>query len=264
MEIKYIDFGALKDFEYGNKLYELANQAKYYVSNDPESCAIKLRKFVECFVDSVYDKYGIGKENLDLYEKISNRAFIKSLNNVIIDSQSQNPQTIKKIIDILHFVRIVGNKVAHNATHKITKQDSQQSLVNIYILVSLIANKNRNSIDYCAIDSSVSLLEFVEINNARSFTDDQVEFLKKFDLFLKDKNQHIFILNGYAGTGKTHIINTINEYLHFIQRTCIISSPTGRAAQVISQRLLHDEANTIHSLIYKFDKLLEFKEVDKI
>lgn len=262
MEIKYIDFGALKDFEYGNKLYELANQAKYYVSNDPESCAIKLRKFVECFVDSVYDKYSINKENLDLYEKISNRAFIKSLNNVIIDSQSQNPQTIKKIIDILHFVRIVGNKAAHNATHKITKQDSQQSLVNIYILVSLIANKNRNSIDYCAIDSSVSLLEFVEIDNARSFTNDQVEFLKKFDLFLKDKNQHIFILNGYAGTGKTHIINTINEYLHFIQRTCIISSPTGRAAQVISQRLLHDEANTIHSLIYKFDKLLEFKEVD--
>ena len=186
---------------------------------------LKLRKFVECFVDSVYDKYGIDKENLDLFEKISNRAFIKSLNSVIIDSQSKNPQTIKKIVNILHSVRIIGNRATHNTTHKITKQDSQQSLVNIYILVSLIANKNNNSIDYFAIDSSISLLEFIEIDNARSFTSDQVEFLKKFDLFLRDKNQHIFILNGYAGTGKTHIISTISEYLHFINRDCIITSP---------------------------------------
>lgn len=272
LDIKYIDFGVLKNSEYGNELYELAEQAKYYVVSDPESCAVKSRKFIECFVDIIYDKYQINKENLDLFEKITCKAFALALKKFLTNhSQTQLTQIsnqnlsqinneCRKITDILHSVRLIGNKAAHNASAKITQKDSQQSLLNISNLVNLITNKQ--DFQSQKPNFEISLLDFLELNHTHSFTNDQVEFLKKFDLFLKDKNQHIFILNGYAGTGKTHIINTINEYLHFIQRDCIISSPTGRAAQVISQRLLHDEANTIHSLIYKFDKLLEFKEVD--
>ena len=82
LDIKYIDFGVLKNSEYGNELYELAEQAKYYVVSDPESCTVKSRKFIECFVDIIYDKYQINKENLDLFEKITCKAFALALKKI--------------------------------------------------------------------------------------------------------------------------------------------------------------------------------------
>ena len=84
LEIKYVDFTALKGFELdGQRLFELAEQAKYYVASDADSCAVKLRNFAECFVNGIYERYRIDERNFDLCAKIRNAHFARKLSTFI-------------------------------------------------------------------------------------------------------------------------------------------------------------------------------------
>jgi DNA replication protein DnaC len=49
-------------------------------------------------------------------------------------------------------------------------------------------------------------------------TDGQVQIVKQIDTFLKDTSQNVFLLNGYAGTGKTFVTKGITQYLDRIGR----------------------------------------------
>ncbi|MBT8393397.1 MAG: AAA family ATPase [Bacteroidia bacterium] len=62
----------------------------------------------------------------------------------------------------------------------------------------------------------------------------------------KDK---LFLLKGFAGTGKTTIISTIVNNLWKVTRSAVLLAPTGRAAKVISN-YSGKEAFTIHKKIY--------------
>lgn len=61
---------------------------------------------------------------------------------------------------------------------------------------------------------------------------------------------HIFVLNGYAGTGKTTLISALVEVLSEIGIKSVLLAPTGRAAKVLSRYSAH-EAFTIHKRIYR-------------
>lgn len=67
-----------------------------------------------------------------------------------------------------------------------------------------------------------------------------VDKLSKYD---------IFILKGYAGTGKTTIISTVVNHLRQIAKNSVLLAPTGRAAKVISN-YSGKQAFTIHKKIY--------------
>ncbi len=67
-------------------------------------------------------------------------------------------------------------------------------------------------------------------------------------LFEKDFNR-VFLLKGYAGTGKTTIIGTLVKNLWKAQHSSVLMAPTGRAAKVISN-YSNREAFTIHRKIY--------------
>ncbi len=62
-------------------------------------------------------------------------------------------------------------------------------------------------------------------------------------------DEEIFLLKGFAGTGKTSIIGTLVKNLWKIKRSSILLAPTGRAAKVISNYSNRD-AYTIHKKIY--------------
>ncbi len=63
-----------------------------------------------------------------------------------------------------------------------------------------------------------------------------------------DDNE-IFVLKGYAGTGKTTVISTIVNNLIEINKKYVLLAPTGRAAKVISN-YSQKPAFTIHKKIY--------------
>ncbi|WP_159023198.1 ATP-dependent RecD-like DNA helicase [Formosa sp. L2A11] len=59
----------------------------------------------------------------------------------------------------------------------------------------------------------------------------------------------LYVLKGYAGTGKTTIVSTIVSNLWQIKKSAVLMAPTGRAAKVISN-YSKKEAFTIHKKIY--------------
>lgn len=67
-------------------------------------------------------------------------------------------------------------------------------------------------------------------------------------IFSKNKDA-LYLLKGYAGTGKTTIIGTLVNNLWKIKKSAILMAPTGRAAKVIAN-YSKKEAFTIHKKIY--------------
>lgn len=75
-------------------------------------------------------------------------------------------------------------------------------------------------------------------------------FLQKIAAFItNDDNDDVFVLKGYAGTGKTTIISTLVNQLRTVNKKCVLLAPTGRAAKVISGYSKRP-AYTIHKRIY--------------
>ena len=86
--------------------------------------------------------------------------------------------------------------------------------------------------------------------------------LEKIISFIENKiNDEIFILKGYAGTGKTYIISNIVKNLWKITKNVILLAPTGRSAKVLSS-YCKKEAFTVHKEIFytknNFSGKLEF------
>jgi exodeoxyribonuclease-5 len=71
--------------------------------------------------------------------------------------------------------------------------------------------------------------------------------LKWFQTFSETRKQ-VFLLSGYAGTGKTFLINYIMKELDLKDKDVAFGTPTGKAASVLIQR--GRDASTIHRLIY--------------
>ena len=81
-------------------------------------------------------------------------------------------------------------------------------------------------------------------------TSKQDKVLMQLSQFIFDSSSNsIYLLKGYAGTGKTSIIGTIVSNLWQAKKSAILLAPTGRAAKVISN-YSKKEAFTIHKKIY--------------
>lgn len=81
-------------------------------------------------------------------------------------------------------------------------------------------------------------------------TNGQRTLLHKLSEFILGKNaDHIFVIKGYAGTGKTTIVRSIVNSLPVINAKTVLLAPTGRAAKVLSS-YTKKQAFTIHKKIY--------------
>ena len=82
-------------------------------------------------------------------------------------------------------------------------------------------------------------------------TFNQKKIIEKLSEWLADDDyRRIFLLNGYAGTGKTTIIAAFVAALNDLGIKTILLAPTGRAAKVLSH-YAHKDAYTIHKRIYR-------------
>ena len=77
--------------------------------------------------------------------------------------------------------------------------------------------------------------------------DNALQMVSKF--LLSQNYEELFLLKGYAGTGKTSIVGTLVKNSWKINKNLILLAPTGRAAKVISS-YSNKEAFTIHKKIY--------------
>ena len=90
----------------------------------------------------------------------------------------------------------------------------------------------------------------------------QSELVDRLGEFLDGDAQSIFLLKGYAGTGKTFITKGLTEYFRAIGRNYVLAAPTGKASKVIASKT-KSAAYTIHKTIYSFDDFAEYRDDDE-
>lgn len=80
--------------------------------------------------------------------------------------------------------------------------------------------------------------------------------------FVNNSNDRVFILKGYAGTGKTTLMRFLIQELEKIKKDYRLLASTGRAAKVLANLSNRNgSTSTIHSMVYSFDGLS--KEYDE-
>lgn len=90
-------------------------------------------------------------------------------------------------------------------------------------------------------------------------TEQQTRLIEELGIFLMstDKDK-VFLLKGYAGTGKTSVVSALVRALNELKQKTILLAPTGRAAKVISG-YSGFPAFTIHKKIYRQKSMSEFR-----
>jgi len=98
-------------------------------------------------------------------------------------------------------------------------------------------------------NASNLFLEFVQ-GFGYEPTNLQNELLRKLAYFLlNDSRNDLFLMRGYAGTGKTTIVSTVVNNLGSVGLKAVLLAPTGRAAKVMGS-YAKKAAFTIHKKIY--------------
>ena len=70
------------------------------------------------------------------------------------------------------------------------------------------------------------------------------------DFLLSKDSNGVFVLRGYAGTGKTSLVGALVKTMDKLKQKSVLLAPTGRAAKVFSGYAGHP-AFTIHKRIYR-------------
>ncbi len=82
-------------------------------------------------------------------------------------------------------------------------------------------------------------------------TEDQSKVIDSLCQFILTPDaDSVFILRGFAGTGKTSLVSALVRTMEQLERECVLMAPTGRAAKVFSLYADHP-AFTIHKRIYR-------------
>ena len=82
-------------------------------------------------------------------------------------------------------------------------------------------------------------------------TTEQSEVIHKMGQFLTSRHDmELFLLRGYAGTGKTTLVGALVKTLMELKQPVVLMAPTGRAAKVFSS-YAGCPASTIHKRIYR-------------
>ena len=85
-------------------------------------------------------------------------------------------------------------------------------------------------------------------------TPQQQQALRMMIDFVHDTDKRVFILKGYAGTGKTTLMKELIAQLDREKQPYSLMASTGRAAQILSDTTGRD-ASTIHHCLYSFRDL---------
>jgi ATP-dependent exoDNAse (exonuclease V) alpha subunit len=83
---------------------------------------------------------------------------------------------------------------------------------------------------------------------------DQKEAFKAIQKFLEHPSANVFVLKGYAGTGKTFLMQYLGQWLSEKDQSFCLLASTGRAASVLKGKTGFS-AKTVHSELYNFSKV---------
>lgn len=102
-----------------------------------------------------------------------------------------------------------------------------------------------------------SLEQLIRQNFAHEPTFEQQKAVKEWISFLLSRaNDEVFVLKGFAGTGKTTLVGAMVKTLKMLEQPVMLMAPTGRAAKVFAA-YADAPAYTIHKKIYRQKSLAD-------
>lgn len=120
--------------------------------------------------------------------------------------------------------------------------------------------KAASSIDF-ELEKTRQLISLQDAFVGYALNGGQAELVTRLDAFLSGRGDSVFLLKGYAGTGKTFITKGLTEYFRAIGRNYVLAAPTGKASKVIAKKT-GSPAYTVHKTIYSFKDIKEYREDD--
>ena len=97
----------------------------------------------------------------------------------------------------------------------------------------------------------------IKLNFPFEPTVEQEKTIEKLsDFILSGNDRKVFLLCGYAGTGKTTLISALVRTMQQLERKTVLLAPTGRAAKVFSH-YSGKSAHTIHKCIYRQKSIMD-------
>ena len=261
-------------------LHALAAEAEQNANKLPDFSTIRLRSFSEAMVCHLFRHHGLPlNDDENQFDRLQ-----LLQHNDLLD---------RRVLGLLHTIRKLGNIAAHgkrpvSAAEARDLVDDALSLTAWFCLemrpdfdwqarrraepITPTAH-HETSQDMCPAvgrekaagvatlfrppQTRISLRDMFE----EELTADQQRCISALDGFLADDTQRVFLLKGYAGTGKTFLAAGLTEFLLAQGRMFSLAAPTGRAAKVIAKKT-GQSARTIHSLIYDYSDMTEQTEDD--
>lgn len=112
--------------------------------------------------------------------------------------------------------------------------------------------------------SSNSLSNKFNKENPIIFTDEQQKLIKELENFLNDSEHDVFLLKGYAGTGKSTLLILLENYFSMVDDGvfCFMFAPTGKSSLVIDRKNGKHCCQTIHKGIYQTEILKSIRGVN--
>ncbi|NDR55359.1 ATP-dependent DNA helicase [Aliiruegeria sabulilitoris] len=276
-------FGLLQPF--WPDLHTLAIEAEQNSDKLPDFSTIRLRSFSESMVCHLFRHHDLP---LNSDETHFDRLRILQ-NEKLLD---------RRVLGLLHTIRKLGNIAAHNK-RPVSAGEARGLVEDARSLAAWFCLHMRPDIDWKARRCSPPIAPTADHdtslgvhavgareNNGQNrgaglatlvrppqtrislrdmfeeeLTADQLRCISALDGFLADDTQRVFLLKGYAGTGKTFLAGGLTEFLLAQGRMFSLAAPTGRAAKVIAKKT-GQSARTIHSLIYDYSDMTERTEDD--
>ena len=267
-------------------LHTLADEAEQNADKLPDFTTIRLRSFSEVMVCHIFRNHSLPLSN---EESQFDR----------LQLLQQEELLDRRVLGLLHTIRKLGNIAAHGK-RSVSIEEARNLVDDALSLTAWFCLHMRPDIDWQArrcsppnattqvLETSpgvhpVGVGEISGQNRAagrlvslvrppltrislwdmfeQDLTADQQRCISALDGFLADDTQRVFLLKGYAGTGKTFLAGGLTEFLLVQGRMFSLAAPTGRAAKVIAKKT-GLSARTIHSLIYDYSDMTENTEDD--
>ncbi|MFN3557428.1 MAG: ATP-dependent RecD-like DNA helicase [Bacteroidales bacterium] len=90
------------------------------------------------------------------------------------------------------------------------------------------------------------------LNSPSDLNPEKQKALQMLQRFVQSSSEQVFVLTGYAGTGKTTLVKFLAKWCLEQSIPLTLLASTGRAAKVLAAKTGH-QAETVHRLIYSID-----------
>jgi exodeoxyribonuclease-5 len=125
--------------------------------------------------------------------------------------------------------------------------------INLSLLANLKKNRNVEIFSHFIFNQMLNnhIVSLLNNNFEHEPTFGQIDLINELGNYINDVDQgKVFVLTGYAGTGKTSMVCSLVKTLKTLKLKSLLLAPTGRAAKVMT-KYTGQKAFTIHKKIYR-------------